>query len=275
MVALSVLEIILLSLIWEQRYFNMIRSLFIFLILSISVCSAQIKTIKDIPFNVGEKLSFKAYYNWGFIWVNAGKVNFSVHRNSDSTMLLKSEARSLTSYDWLFKVRDTFKVTVTADSLKPLEFYRNTYEGGYWVKNQFEFDYANYLIRCQLNNSKISSNTKSIGYKKGVRDVLSSVYFARTIDFSGYNIDDKIRLPMIVDGKIYPLYIRYHGKERVKLPGGRFYDAIKFTAILIPGTIFKGGEDLTVWVTNDNRRVPLMVESKILVGSVKAVINPF
>lgn len=253
----------------------MIRSLFILFTLSVSVCTAQIKTINNIPFDEGETLSFKAYYNWGFIWVNAGKVRFSVNRNSDSTLLLESEARSLTSYDWLFKVRDTFRVTVTDDSLKPLEFFRSTYEGGYWVKNRFVFDYPNYLIRCQLSNSKVDREIKSIGYKRDVRDVLSSVYFARTIDFSDYNIDDKIRLPMVVEGKVYPMYIRYLGEERVKLPGGRFYDAIKFTAILIPGTIFQGGEDLTVWVTNDDRRVPLMVESKILVGSVKAVINPF
>jgi len=40
----------------------------------------------------------------------------------------------------------------------------------------------------------------------------------------------------------------------------------------VAGTIFKGGEDLVVWVTDDNYRIPVLVEAKILVGSVKAVL---
>ena len=42
--------------------------------------------------------------------------------------------------------------------------------------------------------------------------------------------------------------------------------------MLVKGTIFKGGEDLLVWVTDDNKRVPVLVEAKILVGSVKAIL---
>ena len=43
--------------------------------------------------------------------------------------------------------------------------------------------------------------------------------------------------------------------------------------MLVEGTIFKGGEDMTIWVTDDGNRVPIMVEAKILIGSVKAIIT--
>jgi hypothetical protein len=45
--------------------------------------------------------------------------------------------------------------------------------------------------------------------------------------------------------------------------------------MLVEGTIFKGGEDLMVWVTNDENKVPVMVEAKILIGSVKAYLTGY
>ena len=51
---------------------------------------------------------------------------------------------------------------------------------------------------------------------------------------------------------------------------GKSYETLKFSILLVEGTIFKGGEDLLVWITADKNRVPLLVEAKILVGTVKA-----
>jgi len=42
---------------------------------------------------------------------------------------------------------------------------------------------------------------------------------------------------------------------------------------LVDGTIFKGGEGMTVWVTDDKNKIPVMVEAQILVGSVKAILT--
>ena len=79
---------------------------------------------------------------------------------------------------------------------------------------------------------------------------------------------------MIIDGKIYPLYIRYLGKENIRTHDGKQqYKCIKFSVLLVEGTIFKGGEDMNIWVTDDENKIPVLVESKILVGSVKAYLN--
>ena len=73
---------------------------------------------------------------------------------------------------------------------------------------------------------------------------------------------------MFIDDKTYGLYVRYLGKEVIKTKYGRF-NAIKFKPLLIEGTIFKGGEKMTVWVTDDANRIPVRIESPISVGSVK------
>jgi len=43
----------------------------------------------------------------------------------------------------------------------------------------------------------------------------------------------------------------------------------------VEGTIFRGGEDMLVWVSTDNRKIPIVVEAKILVGSVKAYLADY
>jgi hypothetical protein len=101
-----------------------------------------------------------------------------------------------------------------------------------------------------------------------VQDVLSSIYFARNIDFDQYKPEDKIRFSMFLDNEVYEMYIRYLGKETVKTRYGKF-KAIKFKPLLIKGTIFEGGEKMTVWVSDDQNRIPVRIESPISVGSVK------
>ncbi len=73
---------------------------------------------------------------------------------------------------------------------------------------------------------------------------------------------------MFLDDQVYDIYIRYMGKEEVSTRFGKFR-AIKFKPLLIKGTIFEGGEKMTVWVSDDANKVPLRVDSPISVGSIK------
>ena len=101
-----------------------------------------------------------------------------------------------------------------------------------------------------------------------MQDVVSAVYYARNIDFSKYKFDDKIPFSMFLDNEVFNMYIRYLGKETIKTKYGKF-KAIKFKPLLLKGTIFEGGEKMTVWVSDDPNHVVLRVESPIVVGKVK------
>jgi hypothetical protein len=73
---------------------------------------------------------------------------------------------------------------------------------------------------------------------------------------------------MFLDDEVFNMYIRYLGKEDIKTRYGKFR-AIKFKPLLIKGTIFEGGEKMTVWVSDDANKIPVRIESPITVGSVK------
>jgi len=143
--------------------------------------------------------------------------------------------------------------------LQPLKFIRNVNEGGYKKEENVIFNQQNNTATSKEGVFKVPNC---------VQDVLSSIYYARNIDFNKYKPEDKIPFTMFLGNEIYNLYIRYLGKETVKTKYGKFH-AIKFKPLLVKGTIFEGGEKMTVWISDDPNHIPLRIESPIVVGSLK------
>jgi hypothetical protein len=225
-------------------------------------------------FAPGEEVTYNAYYNLGFVWINAGKVTFAVNDtswNDKPALHFKGYGATYKAYDILFRVRDSFDVWVDPYSLKPFEFHRRTNEGSYSAHYHYLFDDENRQIQTSISKKGSAYRDSTIAWPKCSFDLLSMVYQARNIDFSLYSVNDKIPISMVVDGDIYDLYIRYLGKEIIKDRSGRKFRCLKFSPLLMEGTIFEKGEKMAVWVTDDNNKIPVVVEAKILVGSVKAV----
>jgi len=220
-------------------------------------CSAR-----NTAFNAGETITFTVYYNIIGLYVNAGDATFTntLEKLNGSTVYhVVGDGKSNSNYDWIFKVRDRYETYFDTATLQPLKFIRNINEGGF----------------KQVDNVTFNKQTSTAITNKGVfkvpgciQDVLSSIYYARNINFNTYKVDDKIPFDMFLDDKVYNLYLRYLGKEVVKTKYGKFH-AIKFRPLLVKGTIFKGGEDMAVWVTDDANHIPVRIESPIVVGSVK------
>jgi hypothetical protein len=218
--------------------------------------------IENRAFHDGESISFNIFYSVVGVYVNAGTANFSVTQeklNNKPVYHVVGTGTSNSSYDWIFKVRDRYESYIDTASMQPLKFIRNIDEGGYKKYENITFN--------QQTNTAITTN----GVFKTpdcVQDVLSSIYYARNIDFSKYNEGDKIPFTMFLDNEVYNLYIKFLGRETVKTKYGKFR-AIKFKPLLVKGTIFQGGEKMTVWVSDDPNHIPLRIESPIVVGSVK------
>ena len=78
---------------------------------------------------------------------------------------------------------------------------------------------------------------------------------------------------MVIDNKVHNLYVRYLGKEIIADRNKQKYRCVKFSALLVSGTIFQGGEELSVWVTDDYNKIPILIEAGILVGSIKVYLS--
>jgi hypothetical protein len=261
-----------------RNYLKKIRfiSWAIVIIIAIPISSSGQCTPYVWCFNSNEELYYDVVYNWGFVWVDAGKVEFKVRKEFEEGKQVyhfSGAGTSLKKYDWFYKVRDYYDSWAETEDLKPIRHIRNTAEEKYKVDNKYWFDYKNNKIYTNSWNSKKARVIDTFELKPCVFDIMTAVYYARTLDFSLYKNKEKIPLTMIVDNEIFNLYGRYLGKETLKTKDKAKIDCLKFSVLLVAGTMFKGGENLTVWISDDDNRVPILVEAKVLVGSVKAIFK--
>ncbi len=218
--------------------------------------------LHNLAFTEDENISFQIFYSVVGIYVNAGTANFSLNPemvNNRPSYHVVGSGTSNPSYDWIFKVRDRYETYIDTATLQPLKFIRNIEEGGFKK-------YENITFNHQANTAITTNGVFKV--PNCVQDVLSSIYYARNINFNNYKEGDKIPFFMFLDNEVYNLYIKYMGKEVVKTKYGKF-NSIKFKPLLVKGTLFQGGEKMTVWVSDDANHIPLRIESPIVVGSVK------
>ena len=218
--------------------------------------------ITNTSFKAGESITFKVYYNLGKLYVGAGEAVFTCQLeklNGKDVYHVTGNGKTFRTYDWFFKVRDKYESFIDTATMLPLHFLRNVDEGGYKIYNNVNFNQAQNTATSTNGTFKVPACTQ---------DVISTIYYARNINFDKYKPGDKIPFNMFLDDKVYNIYIRYIGKEVVETKFGKFR-AIKFAPLLIKGTMFEGGEKMTVWVSDDGNKVPLRVDSPISVGSIK------
>ncbi|MBL7773040.1 MAG: DUF3108 domain-containing protein [Chitinophagaceae bacterium] len=227
---------------------------------SVSECSFPNKS--TFP---GEKLVYKIYYTLAGAYVGAGEATF---KNELSTYdglpcyHLSGEGHTYSSYDWFFKVRDLYESYVDTTTLLPMQFKRKVQEGN------------NRLFNSVIFNRTYNRATSTNGVFKipdCVQDVLSSIYYARNIDFSNFKLNQRHHFQIFLDDKVEPVYIEYLGKFKLKTKHGS-YNTIKFRPKLLEGTLFKGGDEMVVYVTDDERKIPVYIETPILVGKIKVYL---
>lgn len=217
---------------------------------------------RNVTTQPGEQVTFTVYYTLAGVYVNAGQAVFTntlEKLNNVPVFHIHAEGKTNSSYEWFYKVRDVYETFMDTATLRPLKFVRSVQEGGHKHYENITFNH----------NAKTAVTTSGV-YKVPpcIQDVLSSVYNARNVNFDRFKKDDRIPFKMFLDNEVHDMYIRYLGKEEIKTKYGKF-KAIKFKPLLVKGTIFEGGEKMTVWVSDDQNRIPLRIESPIVVGSVK------
>ena len=218
--------------------------------------------VRNTAFKAGENLTYTIFYSVAGIYVNAGTASFATtleQLGGKPVYHVVGSGTSNSSYDWIFKVRDRYESFFDTATLQPYKFIRKVDEGGYKK-------YENVTFNQKTNTAVSTAGTYNI--PNCIQDVISAVYYARNIDFNKYKENDLIPFSMFLDNEVYNLHIRYLGKEKIKTKYGKFH-SIKFKPLLVKGTIFEGGEKMTVWVSDDANHIPLRVESPIKVGSVK------
>jgi len=237
------------------------------LVFQIDNTNVDQKKAKISPFKPGEKLKYVLHYGL----LNAGIAELEVKnstRKFDRRKALNMVGKGWTTgaTDWFFTVNDHYETFMDTERMESLLFIRRVNEGGFLINQDYYFEQDSNKVRTQ--------NNIEYHVPEGVQDMLSTFYYARTIDYSNAKMNDVFTIPAFVDDKVEYLRIKYKGKERIKVRNGE-YDCLKFNPIVLEGRVFKDDDDLTVWISDDDNKIPILIKSKILVGSIKAELSEY
>lgn len=229
--------------------------------------AARNRTILNSAFEGGEVLKFKLHY--GFINAGVGELRVmdrAVRVNDQSCWHIVATGRSISSFDWFYKVRDRYETYMHKDAMVPLKFVRDVYEGGYAFKDNYVFD---------QQTQRVNANGQYFEVPNHVQDIVSSFYFARTLDFKNARKGDVFEVPMFLDKEVHNFKFRFMGRETLNLGSAGKFRVMVFMPVVMTGRVFKNEEDLLVYVSDDENKIPLQIKANILIGSVKMTLTSY
>ncbi len=241
----------------------------VLMILPVTFLRAQ--KINSYPFESGEKLDFILNYTWGGVVTDVGTATMTLtHSGSQYDVLVVGKTYKF--YDMFFKVRERFEASFSDATFRPSRFYREAAEGRYRMKNTLTFNKNHTIKSTTQKYDRPPVDTLLNGTAKTM-DLLTLFFHCRTLDFTESMKDKKVPLEFVIDKEIYHIYFTYRGQENKKVPGMGTYKTLKFNVKVVAGNIFDGKEDMSIWISDDQNKVPLFFESPILVGKVQGRLS--
>jgi len=217
-------------------------------------------------FTYGEELSYRVHYGI----INAAKISLKVENkvveiNGRETYHLIADGKTLSTFDWMFKVRDRFESYMDMEFMAPIKYFKSVKEDNYSDIDLVFFDH---------DKKKIKGKKKNMDCPAYVQDIIGAMYYARTIDFSAATKNQKFPLDIYLDQEIYNLEFKYVGKETIKSDIGKV-KCIKIKPKAVADRVFKDDESITLWVSDDENKIPIRVEASLAVGSLKVDLTGY
>jgi hypothetical protein len=173
-----------------------------------------------------------------------------------------SVARTNSTFDVIYKVRDRHESFIDMERLYSLRFEKHLREGRFRRDKEVDFEQENHLA--------IYGDEK-VGIPPNTQDFLSALYYIRTLQLEP---GQAVWMANHSDGKNYPIFVKALRRERVKVKAGEF-DCMVIEPVLETSAIFENTGKLTIWLTDDNVKMPVLMRSKVVVGSFEAVLKEY
>lgn len=219
-------------------------------------------------FQPGEFLRFDIDYGV----IPAGTATLEVKHSKSGLWEIRAEGRSRRFYDWVFPVRDTYISTFDPETQLPVRFVRNISEGGYRLEQDYRFNWSAGWCETEEHRRRTPDVEDAFQMPGRMQDMVSAFCVARNMDFSELEMGQTFSIPTLVDGETYDLRIAYGGKA-LKEAAGREWSCLVFHPVIQEGRIWSSPDDLTLWISDDSRHLPICVESDLLVGTIRMTLK--
>ena len=255
------------------------------LILCICLAAPLAIAQEQYSFCDGEVVTLSVMYKWGAINTEVGTARLQVDSlNYDGIPAFHLGCKAWTTpfFDRLYKIREDLQSWVRAGDLRPMRFTRSTYEGGYEASNDFHYNWDEGFIDADVIFEKKPPQKLHVPIKEGEYDLVALLYHIRRLDESAYQKGAVTKVRFAIDDSVFDVYIRAQGKENIKIRKQRRMNAWHLSCSVVQGALFDGDEDLHLWLSADDNRIPVAAKVPLKMGAVQAWLtgwnglkNPF
>lgn len=227
-------------------------------------------TASALNFDAGETLTFQVKYGM----VSAGEATLSIqpysYNDSIPAYQIQSVAKTNKFFDSVFKVRDKIESVWDADKLVSLRFTKRLREGKYWQKRtHYYYPATNITIYTRQNRKTKQWKTTTMDIPPHTQDILTAFYWTRTQSLA---VGDSILINITVDGHTTVAKVIVHETEELDTIFGK-KSCVKIEPLLVGESLFKQTGAIYIWLTNDENKIPVLLESKIVFGHFRAILT--
>lgn len=211
----------------------------------------------------GERMVFEISY--GPVTAGEGTLETigTVDHDGRTCYHVESTTSSNRFFSSIYKVRDKIVTYIDVVDLGSAYFYKRLREGDYKKTLEITIDRRANLARY--------SDGDTMSVPVGVQDELSAFYYVRNLDLeSGTNL----LLPAHTSRRNYSMKVLVHGRETVKVPAGTF-DCFVVEPVLEGEGLFKHQGGITLYLSADEKRVPVLMKAKVPVGSIDVALKEY
>ena len=227
---------------------------------------------QEAAFQDGEWFRFRISYSG---WWKAGEATLSVTNETlkgKPIYHVKGKGVTTGMTKLFFGVEDYYETYIDKKTTLPYRFIRKIDEGGHTKDKIIDFNQQSNVATV---NDKKHNEVKTFQTEPNIHDMVSAFYYLRnSIDSENLKDGDETVINMFFDQENFKFKLKFLGREEVKTKFGKV-KALIFRPYVQAGRVFKEKESLTVWISDDQNKIPLQIKADLAVGSLKADIDAY
>lgn len=222
------------------------------------------------PYLIGEKLTFDIKYGI----ISAGEasleVNSLLHQDTIPSIQIISKARTNSFFDRIFRVRDEIESVFDREKLVSYRFTKRLQEGRYrQFRIHYYYPHQNLSVYMRYSYSRQEFQEETMDIVDNTHDILSAFYWLRHQDLEP-GISKFVNVT--ADGENYVAEIIVHETEVIDTIFGK-KECLKIEPVLKGDALFKQTGNIHIWITNDEYKIPVKLQSRVIFGSFHAILS--
>jgi hypothetical protein len=225
-----------------------------------------LRYVPNTAFGYGERLTFDV----GYKFITAGQATMQIGEKPATVggrpcYDIQFDVRTTSAFDKVFKVRDRYETYIDVDGIFPWRFEQSVREGKYSRDFAANIDQRGNVAKTTEGSFKVP---------QFVHDILSAFYYTRALDLRSMKKGQSFLLQNFYGKQTHDLRVKILGREQVEVPAGTF-DCVVVEPLVSEGGLFKSEGRIVVYLTDDDRKIPVKVSTKVAIGSIDGKLTAY